>query len=148
MKHEVVLSKIFDRSERALLDIVTGELKAADQAAKPVGNCRVEAGHTYALYADGGVLYVQRDAQRWPIASPEVNMRYGHDLDKETTTFDLVGHSIAYPAWWKDDPTFEPAIPERDEEEDYLAYLVSVWQQPDLQETLLKAWSGAAAAAP
>ena len=145
MNNQVVLSKIFGRRERVLFDVVTGEIKPTSQTQKIDGNFHIEAGHVYALYAEGGLLYVQRDTLRWPIDSPEVQMVYGHDLGKQTTSFTLCGHRIDYPAWWQGDPTFEPMEPERDEEEDYLAYLVSVWRQPELQRSLRAAWDGKAA---
>jgi len=138
---QVIIGDMFGVGRRVQLDCLTGAVTPVSVDSKASGNFHIEAGHVYALYAQGGVLYVQCDALRWPVGAPELTMGYGHDLEQQTTSFVLAGHRIVYPAWWANDPAFEPLIPERDEGEDYCAYLVSVWRQPGLQRSLCDAWS-------
>jgi hypothetical protein len=93
-------------------------------------------GQAFALHADQGALWLQWNERRWPLAG--VRLTYGHDLAAETTTFTADGQAITYPAWWRGDPTFEPLIPEEDEMQDWLAYVMAVKGDEALQATLLQ----------
>lgn len=100
------------------------------------GTAIVVEGQTFALYAVDGVLWLQWDAARWPIADDGLELRYGHDLDAAVTTFSVNGRAITYPAWWRGDPAFEPLWPEEDEHHDWLAYVMAVKSSPSLQAAL------------
>jgi hypothetical protein len=127
-----------------LLDVATGQLRPAPAQARKQGNLAQAEGHTFALYADAGVLYFQWDDHRWPILSPDVRVRYAHDLARKTTTFAVNDRVLEYPAWWRDDPQFEPLHPEADEDFDPLGYYAALKREPERLERLLRRWSGAA----
>lgn len=140
---EIVLNHIFGQRGRVLFDVKTGAVNPCPEAKlqRAKGNLHSVAGHTFALYVEEGTLYIQCGNRRWNIAAPDLSISYGHDFQKKTTTFAIEGTEIRYPAWWVDDPHFDPNIPERDEDEDYLGYIFSVRQQPKLQQTLITSWS-------
>jgi len=121
-----------------LLDADSGRLTPVDSSpdTRAHGTYATIAGQVFALYADAGALWLQWNARRWPLATTQ--LQYSHDLDAETTTFSADGHSFTYPAWWRGDPTFEPLVPERDEHEDWLAYVMVVQSEPRLQASMLR----------
>ncbi len=139
-----VLVEHLRRDEVAWLDTTTGRTTSTVVPAgtRHRGNVTRVAGHTFALYADAGVLYFQWDERRWPFSPDGAPLMYVHDLDKKTTTFSVDGKSVEYPAWWRDDPLFDPLVPERDQEEDDLGYYAALQENIDLQEAMLKAWGG------
>ncbi len=123
-----------------LLDVDTGRVAPSGLSPDTPGHgtAAVIEGQTFAVYADGGTLWLQWNDARWPLAAADVRLKYMHDLDAATTTFSVNDRSFTYPAWWRDDPAFEPLLPEEDEHHDYLAYVVAVKQDPSLQQSLLR----------
>lgn len=126
-----------------LLDTATGAARSSgDAGGTPRGTMRILDGRLVALYAQGGRLYLQIGIERWDLGDPATRIRYGHDLNLKTTRFECNGFVLEYPAWWRDDPAYDPFEPELDEDEDYLGYVHAVFQQPALQANLIRAWSG------
>ncbi|MEP6506569.1 MAG: hypothetical protein ABJD97_24755, partial [Betaproteobacteria bacterium] len=131
--------------EALLLDIDTGRSRPAGVPASTRGHgtLAIVDGQAFALYADAGVLWFQWNEQRWPFASDDLCLAYGHDLATATTTFGANDRTIAYAAWWRDDPAFDARVPEQDAQQDYLAYVVATQRDPVLQQSLLAAWQSA-----
>lgn len=140
--NEIVLNRIFGQCGRVHFDVKTGAAHPCPETdlRKAKGNLNSVVGHTFALYVENGVLYVQCDNRRWDMATPDLHISYGHDFQNGTTIFAIDGTKVSYPAWWVGDPRFDPNIPERDEDEDYLGYILSVRQQPQLQQSLITSW--------
>jgi hypothetical protein len=144
---EVLVADLDGGASVAVLDVESGIAHAGAVGGEtPNGNMRVVLGNTVALYAEGEHLFLQIGGRRWDLADPATVISYGHDLNRKTTTLQVGDLRLEYPAWWRDDPAYDPFIPELDEDEDYLAYVYSVAQQPALQENLIKVWSAAATA--
>ena len=124
-------------------DVATGRTAPAGDVAgaRAHGTQATVAEQSFALYADQGELWFQWNERRWPLASADLELTYAHDLAAAVTTFTAGDRSITYPAWWRGDPAFDPLVPEQDEQEDYLAYVVAVWSEPALQASLLDAWA-------
>lgn len=113
---------------------------------KVVGNAHETHGHTVAIYAERGSLYLQIDMDRFDFRCRDLVIEYYHNITTRDTTF-CVRHPgfeflLSYPAWWADIPAFEPVEPEMDQDNDYYAYLHSIWRNPSLQSKLIKSWSG------
>lgn len=124
-----------------LFDIDSGRIAPSGLPPETPGHGTVAVieGQAFGVYADGGTLWLQWNDERWPIASDQVRLNYVHDLDAATTTFSVNDRAFTYPAWWRDDPAFDPLLPEEDEHRDYLAYVVAVKGDPSLQKALLDA---------
>jgi hypothetical protein len=140
MGHTVLVDRLYGPWETVLLDVESGSCQTSQgNGNKPTsGNVCLIAGQIFAVYVDESTLYFQWNDRRWNLTSPNINMRYRHDFERKVTVFSVDEKTIEYPAWWRDDPTFDPHIPERDEEEDYLGYVFSFSQNPGLQKSLLK----------
>jgi len=140
---EIILNRIFGPPERILLDTDTGRVNPMENTDQrnPTGNCCVLDSGIAALYVEKGVLYFQLNANRWDMASSILDMEYWHVFDKKNTIFSVDGIQIEYPAWWRDDPCFEPNLPEYDEVEDYLGYIYAVKQDEQLRLNLTNGWS-------
>lgn len=139
---KLFLSRVHGPRQVVLFDVATGQTAPADPTDAVIqGNFSIVEGHTCAVYVDDHVLFFQMGAERWPLAEPATKVRYRHDFNAHTTVFTIDGKSIEYPAWWIGDPLFEPPVPERDEEEDYLAYVCEVHRNRSLQASLVEAWS-------
>jgi hypothetical protein len=85
-------------------------------------------GKWVALYADEGELVLQIGLDRFPL--PTSQLTYEHNWNDGTTTFGAASGeraaSVTYAAWWAEagvDPWQVRAVPERDEEEDNLAWI-------------------------
>ena len=144
MNQTVVVEPLSGTSSLVALDVATGRAVPVDPAVPAIkqGNATSVDGHTFALYAEGGTLWFQWDAQRWPFLADDLPVRYSHDLANKTTTFAVGDQSITYEAWWSDDPLFDPLIPERDEEMDNLGYYYALKSEPERLQRLLTRWSG------
>ncbi|MES2742073.1 MAG: hypothetical protein V4754_14130 [Pseudomonadota bacterium] len=142
---EIMLSRV-DGPGFVLFDRAFGDVLACGDTdcRKTRGNMHSVGGHTFALYADEGQLYFQWGGRRWNMRDPDVKIRYRHDVDAKSSVFSVNDTSLAYPAWWRDDPAFNPNIPECDEDEDYLAYIFSVKNNLELQKTLRRTWDDSA----
>lgn len=139
MSRQVLVHRVQGQGDDALLlDVDTGHATPADRSpdARGDGTFATIAGERFALYAHEGALWLQWRERRWPLATTD--LRYGHDLDAETTTFSVDGHAFTYPAWWRGDPTFEPLVPERDEHEDWLGYVMVVKSEAGMQARMLR----------
>ena len=108
------------------------------------GNVDVVEGIAVALFSKKGRLFVQIGSQSWDLASENIEMFYAHDIDKKTTEFKIYSNDnevvFTRKAWWSEIPGFEPFEPEMDEDEDYLAYLHTIFSNPSAQAHLLKSW--------
>lgn len=107
----------------------------------PLRGCsnRVE-NRVFSLYAEGEDLMLQLGVQRWRLDG-SVAVNYTHDFDAKTTTFLIGDFSIEYEAWWAFDPTHNKFVPERDEEEDPLAYVYALRMDARRRRELVKRWS-------
>ena len=143
MSRQILLKRARGPRETLLFDVATGRSAPAGVPpdARAHGTQANVADQSFALYADEGALWLQWNERRWPLASQDLRLGYAHDLAAAVTTFTAGDRSIAYPAWWRGDPAFDPLIPEQDEQEDYLAYVVAVWGDEALQARLLEAWA-------
>ena len=112
---------------------------------KPTGNMHHINGYNIALYLQDGQLKLQINSQIWIFASKELKISFYHDVLQRTSHFSITSpqgdFTLEYPAWWSEMPDFEPFEPEMDKDEDYLAYIYEVWQQPTIQNALQKRWS-------
>jgi hypothetical protein len=140
--NELVLARHSGPLGYVHFNVETGEAREflGTTHVKESGNLYTLQGNTFALYAQEGVLYFQWNKRRWDIVSLCPIISYRHDFQRRTTTFSIEDMKIEYPAWWKDDPAFDPCIPERDEEEDYLGYICAVSQSKTLQQALAQGW--------
>jgi len=139
MPRQVLVKRVQGPGDDALLlDTATGRATPASPSpgTRGHGTFATIAGQLFALYADEGAVWLQWGERRWPLATTA--LRYEHDLDTETTTFSVDGHAFTYPAWWRGDPTFELLVPERDEHEDWLGYVMVVQAEPRLQANMLR----------
>ncbi len=143
MGRQILVKRSRGPRETLLLDVDTGRSVPSGAApdAKGHGTLAIVEGQLFALYADGGALWLQWNERRWPFASPALRLGYRHDMAAAETTFSANDRTITYPAWWRDDPTFDPLIPEQDALEDYLGYVVATQGDAQLQQSLLRAWS-------
>jgi hypothetical protein len=143
MPRQLLLKRARGPRGTLLFDVATGRTAPAGDVAgaRAQGTQATVAEQSFALYAEQGELWFQWNERRWPLAAPDLQLSYAHDLAAAATTFTAGDRSITYPAWWRGDPAFDPLVPEQDEQEDYLAYVVAVWSDPLLQASLLDAWA-------
>ncbi|WP_175853291.1 hypothetical protein [Burkholderia anthina] len=94
-----------------------------------------------AVFAADRQLYLQWNKRRWNFADLGHNVKYEHDFHRGVTTFSIDGDAIQYPAWWVGDETFDPNLPELDEDEDHFAYIASLAKNKELQRSLIDVWS-------
>lgn len=125
---EIVVRTLPNRP-RLVLEKPTGRLTpATGSEALPVrGFAFPVEGKTFVQYAEDGRMYLQLEAQRWEIG-PASNVSYGHNFEKKTTTFTINEFGVEYEAWWAHDPTFNKFAPERDQDEDPLAYVYHLYK--------------------
>lgn len=144
-----VLLKRFNKPEQQQrLNPADGKLTPAAGAASVVaqGNFEHVGEYTFCLYVERGRLYFQADQQRWDFQSPACKLMYRHDIDRQVTQFSVAGKTFEYPAWWRNDPRFEPCLPELDEENDYLGYIFALKDNERLQNRMIEVWGKAAPA--
>jgi hypothetical protein len=137
-----VLNQIFGKQRQVNFNVDTGSFSVFNgkEIQKSNGNFYEFGEHTFALYVDFGILYFQWNDHRWDMTSSNLVIEYQHDFKMQTTMFAVNGLKIEYPAWWKNDPHFDPNLPELDEDEDYFGYIFSVKQNQRLQHNLTVAW--------
>jgi hypothetical protein len=138
MTRQILLKNARGARAALLLDVDTGRVTPSGlpPETRGQGSVAVIEDQTFALYRDGGVLWLQWNEARWPIGSDDVQLNYVHDLDAATTTFSVNERSFTYPAWWRGDPAFDPLLPEEDEHHDFLAFVMVVKQDPAMQASL------------
>lgn len=126
---------------RLVLDKTTGTLRSVDGEVVPLRGCalRVE-GTIFCLYAEGGTLMLQLGVRRWPLDGT-VPVNYTHDFSKKSTTFSIGDYSVEYEAWWAWDPTYNKFAPERDEDEDPLAYVYALLMDRQRRGEVVKRWN-------
>ncbi|WP_157381660.1 hypothetical protein [Burkholderia ubonensis] len=95
----------------------------------------------FCMYAEDGRLYLQLEARRWEINNQEL-VYYRHNFDRKTTTFRISDLNIEYEAWWAFDPTFNKFAPERDADEDFLAYVYELSKDEKKRAGLIGRWGG------
>ena len=141
MKKTVLLKKANFPSELVALDTERGTFSPAPGGAREVhGNCMSFAGQEFGVFASDGDLYFQWNSRRWSLRGLGARVKYEHDFQRKTTIFSIDGERIEYVAWWVGDVTFDPGLPERDEDEDFLAYVARLARDDGLQQSLIKAW--------
>ncbi|WP_371766657.1 hypothetical protein [Massilia sp.] len=104
------------------------------------GNYCVVAGQELSVFAADKNLYFQWNNSRWNFKDLASKVRYTHDFQDKTTSFSIGDMAVRYPAWWADDPTFDPNEPERDEGEDFFAYIASLAHNDLVQQNLINSW--------
>lgn len=96
-----------------------------------------------------GKLLLQIGQERVVLGDPGVKLEYCHDWEAGMTMFSAVvadGRAvrITYRSWWAelgldaDDVRF---VPERDEEEDYMAFIVAVSSDAGAVQRLVDRWA-------
>lgn len=105
-----------------------------------------------AVYPDPDVetLVVQIDGTTWDLYADETLVRYSHDYDEETTTFEIRDDDDAfeatYEAWWKGVDWFEPnrwaaSREPENADEDFFGYLFMLWQLEEDRADFIEPWS-------
>ncbi len=141
MKKTVQLKKINRPNEIVVLDIERGTVSPKQDATTDIcGNYTDFEGQEFGVFALNGALYFQWNNRRWNFQGLGPKVKYEHNFQRKTTSFSIDGESIEYPAWWVGDPTFDPNLPERDEDEDFLAYISNLARNDGLQKILIQTW--------
>jgi len=141
MKNTVQLKKIAKPNDIVVLDTVHGVFTA--QLGDPrfvQGNYFAVGDQELSVFASDRNLFLQWNDKRWNFKDLASKTRYAHDFQKKMTTFSVENVTIQYPAWWANDPTFDPNEPERDEEEDLFAYVASLVHNEQMQQRLINTW--------
>ncbi|OXJ17637.1 hypothetical protein CFB39_13475 [Burkholderia sp. AU6039] len=142
MMKNVQLGVINHPSRFMELDTETGVFSAlAGDGYVARGNYIAVEGQEVAVFAADRQLYLQWNKRRWNFADLGRNVKYEHDFQRGVTTFSIDGDTIHYPAWWVGDETFDPNLPELDEDEDHFAYIASLTKNKELQRSLIDVWS-------
>jgi hypothetical protein len=142
MNKLIQLKNIINPQEIIMLDTDLATFTALPNGSPSVqGSYSKIDGDELGVFADGGNLFFQWNKQRWNFKDLSSKIRYGHDFKKKLTTFSVEDRSIQYPSWWADDPTFDPSVPERDEDEDFFAYVASLASNDGLQKILINSWN-------
>lgn len=142
MKKFIRLKKVNRPHETVVLDTENGQFspQLPGEAADSQGNYMSIAGQDFSVFAADNHLYFQWNRKRWNLQDLGPKVKYAHDIPGKTTTFSVDDEHIRYPAWWVGDATFDPSLPERDEDEDFLAYVANLAQNQALQKMLIQSW--------
>jgi hypothetical protein len=141
MKKILQLKKIAKPNDIVVFDMAQRVFIAQPGAMQFVqGNYFAVGDQELSGYASDRNLYLQWNDRRWNFKDLASKIRYAHDFQKKMTTFSVENVSIQYPAWWANDPTFDPNEPERDEDEDLFAYVASLAHNEPLQQSLINTW--------
>lgn len=100
------------------------------------GNYTAINGQEVCIFAENKNLYLQWNARRWNFRDIAGKLKYEHDFHRNMTTFSVGDLAINYIAWWANDPTFEPGLVGRDEDEDIFAYVARLASDNQLQQML------------
>lgn len=125
----MILTMPFNNDKQVNFDPVTGQITANIDDGLDSGIFDTVAGHNIALYAEDHQLILQIDKQIWPFpAGVQLNLQ--DNKASNTRRFTIApaeeSFSIEYPAMAQD--------------QDYLAYIVAIWQSATLQQALLEKW--------
>ncbi|MEN7433113.1 hypothetical protein VA599_20440 [Chromobacterium sp. TRC.1.1.SA] len=141
MKKNIVLKKATYPHEIVILDAESGRFSmqpAVDSIVQ--GNYAVVCGDEFGVFATGKNLYFQWNDKCWNFQDIGLMVKYQHDLQRGVTRFSIGDAVIEYPAWWVGDIDFDPNVPERDEDEDFLGYVAHLACDEDLQLVLINSW--------
>lgn len=109
------------------------------------GNFHLHDAIPFAIYAEEKSLIFQMKNQKWTLSSEEVEVRYFHKIDEKKTYFEIISPEISkrieYPSWWSKIPDFEFLEPEMDSDEDFFGYVYMIWNDSELQDSLINNWS-------
>lgn len=139
MNETQIIVRTLPNRPRLVLDKPTGSLTpVTGSESLPVrGFAFPVEGKTFVQYAEDGRLYLQLGEPRWEVG-PSSDVSYGHNFDSKTTTFTINGFSLEYEAWWAHDPTFNKFAPERDQDEDPLAYVYHLYRNEEEREDYIR----------
>lgn len=141
----MILCKPFDMGKFVDFDCSTGSSMPSDSVDNQKGNFHIVEGNAVAIYNRDNRLMLQIGLKIWDISSDKIELNYFHNIAKRTSCFQVLFNeeliSVEYEAWWAKIPGFEPIEPEMDEDEDFMAYVFSVWKNTQLQKNLLSQWS-------
>ena len=141
MKKFVKLRKIPSSDETVVLDTERGTFATQPGSSESIeGNYTIENGQELSVFAADHNLFFQWNNKRWNFKDLRAKLRYQHDLQRKITIFSIGDVTIQYPAWWVGDPTFQPFIPERDQDEDFFGYIASLARDDEWQRTLIETW--------
>jgi len=141
MTKALALRNVGNPSEIVLLDTAHGTFShQANSTLDVQGNYMLKGVNEFAVFADHGDLYFQWNDRRWALHGIGARISYSHDFHRKVTKFSVDDESIEYQSWWAGDNTFNINIPERDEDEDYLAYVANLAQNEAMQQNLLRSW--------
>ncbi|KAF0813411.1 hypothetical protein IGB42_02340 [Andreprevotia sp. IGB-42] len=141
MKKTIVLRTVIHPQKTVVLDTEQGKFAihaVEDQVAK--GNYAVVNGDEFSVFSMDKQLYFQWNTKRWNFRGLGDKVEYRHDFQNGITIFSIEDTMIEYPAWWVGDPIFDPNLPERDEEEDFLGYVAYLAGDGNLQQRLIQSW--------
>jgi len=140
IESRVLLNDLPGKPQLVLVKL-TGMLYPAGGEVVPFRGCvnRVED-KMFSLYAEDGNLMLQLGVRRWPLDG-SVAVNYTHDFNKKTTTFSIGNFSVEYDAWWAFDPAYNKFAPERDEDEDPLAYVYALRNDDQRRSEVVRRWS-------
>ena len=105
------------------------------------GSCAVINEEKFGVFAMDNQLYFQWGHKRWNFQDLDSKIKYQHDYQRGVTRFSIESAVVEYQAWWVGDPIFDPNLPERDEEEDFLGYVSYLARDGNLRKNLIKSWS-------
>ena len=142
----MILSKPFDNGDLIDFDCSTATINpVVIVAEKPKGNFHLLEQRNVAIYSDNNALKLQIGEDVQNLSSGEAVIRYFHNVSRKTTCFEVESEgritSIEYKAWWAEIPGFEPVEPEMDEDEDFMGYIYAVWNNKQLQQSLIATWA-------
>lgn len=142
----MILTMPFNRSIKVEFDCVTGGKKTiTGDVAISKGILHSVNSHNIALYSHYGKLKLQVDTKVWDFTDEDLKITYHHNIANRTSVFRVLSPDLnfvlEYPAWWSFIPNFLPIEPEMDQDEDFLAYIQTVWQSLSIQKSLLKKWN-------
>lgn len=141
MKKLLNLKKINRPTELMVLDTEQGVFSTQTEECNVTNGSYLNVGgHEFAIFAADQNLFFQWEKMRWNFKELKHSIRYAHDFQRKVTIFSVDGKRLEYPAWWVGDITFDPNIPERDEDEDILAYVANLAKNEELQTVLIKKW--------
>lgn len=141
MERAIHLKNIAKPKDVVVLDTMLGKFFPGLNSAQIVrGNYFAVRDQEMSVFLSDSILYFQWNDKRWSFTDLAPVVKYGHNFQEKLTEFAIGDVAIEYPAWWASDPTFDPNMPERDEDEDLFAYVASLAHNGALQRTLIKSW--------
>lgn len=141
----MILCKPFDKGRFVDFDYSNGSVIPCESANSQKGNLHIVDGNAVAIYSLDNKLMLQIGLKIWDLSSDVLKLNYFHNIANRTSCFQVLFNgeltSIEYEAWWANIPDFEPVEPEMDEDEDFMAYVFSVWKNTQVQKALLSRWN-------